>query len=60
MRFSEMLIMEPRLSRVNSLKFKQKFTENEIEEMRNQIRNEFEQIQGVLRQVSSYMLLVFR
>jgi hypothetical protein len=55
-----MLIMEPRMSRVNSLKFKQKLTENEILTMRDQIRNEFDQIQLVLRQVSSYMLLVFR
>ena len=55
-----MLIMEPRLSRINSLRFKEKLTEKDILVMRDQIRNEFDKIQIVLRQVSSYMLLVFR
>jgi hypothetical protein len=52
-----MLIMEPRMSRVNSLKFKQKLTENEILTMRDQIRNEFDQIQLVLRQVYQFRLV---
>lgn len=55
-----MLTMEPPLTRMNSLTFKSVLTERDILEMRSKVRNEFDKIQLVLKQVSSNMLLVFR
>ena len=52
--------MEPPMSRASGLRFKEKLTEKDIIVMRDQIRDEFDKIQIVLKQVSSYMLLVFR
>jgi hypothetical protein len=45
---------------MKGLKFKSNFSEKEIEIMRDNIRKEFDRVQIILRQVSSYMLLVFR
>ena len=55
-----MLTMEPSLSRVSSLKFKRNLTENDIIKMRESIRDQFDKIHLILKQVNPYMLLVFR
>lgn len=60
LRFCDMLTMEPPMSRAKGLKFKIKLTEEDISRMREQIRDNFDKIQIILKQVSSYMLLVFR
>lgn len=59
-----MLTMEPNfqeyMSKKNHLRFKEKLDEKEIEIMRDTLRKNFDKVQVILRQVSSYMLLVFR
>lgn len=64
MRFSDMLTMEPNflknITNKKQLRFKDKLTEEDILLMRETVRNNFDKIQIVLKQVSSYMLLVFR
>jgi hypothetical protein len=61
LRFSEMLMMEPMGSRANrGLSFKAQYTDEEIVKMRDELRNTFDKIQIILRQLSPYMLLVFR
>jgi len=59
-KFSEMLMMEPAMSRIDGLKFKSKLTESDILKMRERVRNEFGRIHFILKTVSSYLLLVFR
>ncbi len=59
-KFSEMLMMEPAMSRMDGLKFKSKLTESDILKMRERVRNEFGRIHIILKTVSSYLLLVFR
>ena len=59
-RFADMLTMEPPLSRVGALTFKAKLEEKDILLMRDNVRKSFDKIQIILKQVSSYMLLVFR
>ena len=53
-------MMEPVESRVQGLHFRTKLSEKEISKMRLTIRDTFDKVQAVLRQVSSYMLLVLR
>ena len=56
-----MLTMEPPLSRKQGgLFFKKKLTDHDILLMRQAIGNTFDKIQIILKQVPSYMLLVFR
>ena len=42
------------------LQFKSTITEDDMQQMRAEIRNTFDRVQVVLKQVSPYMLLVFR
>lgn len=42
------------------LRFKDKLSDEDILSMRETVRTNFDKIQIVLKQVSSYMLLVFR
>ena len=59
-----MLTMEPNfqeyMSQKNQFKFKEKLSEEEIESMRDTLRKNFDKVQVILQQVSSYMILVFR
>jgi hypothetical protein len=59
-----MLTMEPNfkeyMSNKKFLRFKDKLSENDILIMRDTVRTQFGKIQIILKQVSSYMLLVFR
>jgi len=60
-RFSDMLTMEPPLSRKQGgLFFKKKLTDHDILLMRQAIGNTFDKIQIILKQVPNYMLLIFR
>ena len=56
--------MEPNfkeyMSNKKFLRFKDKLSENDILIMRDTVRTQFGKIQIILKQVSSYMLLVFR
>jgi hypothetical protein len=51
---------EPPMSRAQGLTFKSKLDESEIILMREKIREDFDKIQIILKQLSPYMLLVFR
>lgn len=59
-----MLTMEPNfqqyMSNKKMLTFKDKLNDQDILAMRETVRNNFDKIQIILKQVSSYMLLVFR
>lgn len=59
-----MLTMEPNfqqyMSNKKMLTFKDKLSDQDILAMRETVRNNFDKIQIILKQVSSYMLLVFR
>ena len=55
-----MLTMEPPTSRSSGLQFKSQLSEDEISQMKKHIRDTFDKIQIILKQLSPYMLLVFR
>ena len=55
-----LLKKEPPMSRVQGLTFKSKIDESEIILMREKIREDLDKIQIILKQLSPYMLLVFR
>jgi hypothetical protein len=59
-----MLTMEPNfmkhIANKKQLRFKDKLSDEDILSMRETVRTNFDKIQIVLKQVSSYMLLVFR
>lgn len=59
-KFSAMLMMEPPMTRVKGLAFKSRLTEEDIYRMRAKIRNEFDKIQEVLKQLDRCMLLIMR
>ncbi len=61
LRFSDMLTMEPPLSRYkNGFKFKSKLTEQDILSLRESVGQNFDKIQIILKQIPNYMLLVLR
>lgn len=53
-------MMEPPLSRVKGLRFKLKLTDQDIYSMREKVRNEFDKIQIILKQLNRCMLLILR
>jgi TRAP-type uncharacterized transport system substrate-binding protein len=55
-----MLTMEPPLSRTSSLTFKKNLNEEDIFKMRKAIRDNFDKIQIILKQIPNHMLLVLR
>ena len=61
LRFSDMLTMEPPLSRCKSgFKFKSKLTQQDILSLRESVGQNFDKIQIILKQLPNYMLLVLR
>ena len=60
MRFADMLTMESPLSRLRGLRFKATVDTNDIKLIQDKLRNEFDRVQLVLKQVPTFMLLVFR
>jgi hypothetical protein len=55
-----MLTMEPPMSRLTGYNFKSKLTKEDIFEMRLQIRDNFDKIQIILKQIPSNFLLILR
>lgn len=53
-------MMEPPMTRVKGLRFKSRLTEEDIYRMRAKIRNEFDKIQVILKQLDRCMLLIMR